>query len=142
MTTPERLGIEMLRVRKAKRRRLIHAVILDVLGGVRSLGELEFARECRERGLPEPTRQVLRCGPGRRYYLDMVWDDWGLVVEIDGIHHAWVEQVVPDALRQNDVTLDGATVLRLPLLGLRVAADDFFAQIDRALKHSGWAPAA
>ena len=142
LTTAERLGTAMLRVRKAKRRRLIHAVILDLLGGVRSLGELEFARECRRRGLPEPTRQVLRRGAGRRYYLDVVGDDWGLVVEIDGIHHSWAEHVVPDALRQNYVTLEGATVLRLPLLGLRVAADDFFAQIGRALQRSGWAPAA
>lgn len=44
------------------------------------------------------------------------------------------------ALRQNAVTLRDATVLRLPLLGLRVAADAFFAQIADALVAGGWTP--
>jgi very-short-patch-repair endonuclease len=61
-----------------------------------------------------------------------------VVVEIDGIHHAWAQNVVPDALRQNDITLRDGRVLRLPLLGLRVAADDFFEQIERALTAAGW----
>ena len=38
---------------------------------------------------------------------------------------------------RNDLTLQGARVLRLPLLGLRVAADDFFAQIAQALREAG-----
>ena len=49
---------------------------------------------------------------------------------------------VPDALRQNEVALGGATVLRLPLLGMRVAADDFFEQVERALRAGGWRRAA
>jgi very-short-patch-repair endonuclease len=137
LTTPERLGVEMLRVRRARRRALANAVILDLLGGVRSLGEREFASECRRRGLPEPSRQVLRRGRAGRYYLDVAWDEWGVVVEIDGIQHAWAERVVSDALRHNTVTLQNATVLRLPLLGLRVAADDFFEQIEQALADNG-----
>lgn len=139
LTTPERLGREALRIRRDRRRRLVHAVVLDLLQGVRSLGEREFARECRRRGLPEPTRQVVRRAANGTYYLDVVWEEWRLVVEIDGIHHAWAQNLVQDALRQNDVTLEGATVLRLPLLGLRVAADEFFEQIDRALRAAGYA---
>ena len=60
-----------------------------------------------------------------------------MVVEIDGIHHSWAEQLVSDALRHNDVTLGHDLVLRLPLLGLRVAADDFFEQIEDALRTRG-----
>ena len=45
---------------------------------------------------------------------------------------------IPDALRQNRVTLENETVLRLPLLGLWVAADDFFEQIERALTSAGY----
>jgi very-short-patch-repair endonuclease len=63
-----------------------------------------------------------------------------VVVEIDGIHHSWAQNIVADALRQNDVTLGRATVLRLPLLGLRIAADEFFDQIGQALADAGWAP--
>ena len=113
--------------------------MLDLVGGARSLGELDFARECRRRGFPEPTRQTVRRGKDGRYYLDVCWDDFALVVEIDGIQHSWAQNVVGDALRQNTVTLTNATVLRLPLLGLRVAADEFFAQIEEALRAGGYA---
>ena len=137
LSTAERIGVEMLRVRRDRRRGFVYGVILDLLGGARSLGELDFARQCRERGLPAPTRQVVRRGRHGRYYLDVAWDQWGVVVEIDGIHHTWAVNVVGDALRQNDVTLQDAVVLRLPLLGLRVAADEFFNQIEQALVARG-----
>lgn len=116
---------------------LITSVITDLLEGVRSLGEHEFARMCRARGIPAPTRQVVRKGKDGRYYLDVIWEAWGVVVEIDGIQHSWATNVVADALRQNTVTLGNALVLRLPLLGLRLAADEFFAQIVEALVSRG-----
>lgn len=138
MTTAEHVGRALLAVRRDRRRELMHGVVTDLLGGVRSIGELDFARECRRRGLPEPDRQVVRRGRDGRYYLDVCWDDFALVVEIDGIHHSWATSVVPDALRQNEVSLSRSVVLRLPLLGLRVAADDFFDQVERGLRGGGW----
>ena len=60
------------------------------------------------------------------------------MVEIDGIQHAWAENVVPDALRQNVLSMAGDTVLRLPLLGLRLAPDEFLDQIEAALIARGW----
>lgn len=137
LTTPERIGTSLLAVHRDKRRTLLHSVVLDLLEGVRSVSEAEFAAECRRRGLPTPSRQVVRRGRDGTYYLDVCWEQWGVVVEIDGIQHSWASQVVGDALRQNDVTLGSAVVLRLPLLGLRVAADDFFAQIEQALRDRG-----
>lgn len=138
LTTAEELGRAMLRVRRDRRRKFIHGVLLDLIGGVRSLGELDVARECRRRGLPEPDRQVLRKGRNGTYYLDVYWDDWHVVVEIDGIQHILAPQVVADALRQNDISLQDNLVLRLPLLGLRVTPDAFFAQIEQALTSKGW----
>jgi very-short-patch-repair endonuclease len=138
LATAEQLAVAALAVRRDKRRRLVHAVVLDLLGGARSLGEIDVARECRRRGMPEPTRQVLRRDKNNRYYLDIYWDQWGLVLEVDGIQHGWVENVVDDALRQNSVTLQNARVLRLPVLGLRVAPDEFFSQVEEALRAAGW----
>ena len=137
LATADQIGHELLRVRRDKRRRLLHAVVNDLLDGARALGELDVARELRRRGLPAPERQVLRKDRRNRYYLDLYWPRWHLVVEIDGIHHAWAENVVGDALRQNALTLDGDTVLRLPLLGIRLCPDDFFAQIEQALVAGG-----
>jgi very-short-patch-repair endonuclease len=139
LVTAEMVGRQLLRVHRDKRRLLLHAVVNDLLGGARSLGEIDFVRELRRRGLPPPERQVLRKDGKNRYYLDLYWPKWKLIVEIDGIHHAWVENVVGDALRQNALALDGDTVLRLPLLGYRLAPDEFFEQITQAL-NQGRAP--
>ncbi len=136
LTTPEDLSVAALAIRKDRRRRLVHEVVIDLLGGARSLGELDFARECRRRGIPEPSRQVLRQDGRKRYFLDVIWDAWGLVVEIDGIQHAWVPNIVGDALRQNAVSLQGLKMLRLPLLGMRIARDEFFEQIERGLREA------
>jgi very-short-patch-repair endonuclease len=81
------------------------------------LGELDFAALLRERGLPEPSRQVVRELPNGSVYLDVRWDRLGLVVEIDGGHHAMALMPLDDALRQNDVVLTGETVLRIPCWG-------------------------
>jgi very-short-patch-repair endonuclease len=134
----EAVGQELLRVLRDRRRGLLHAVVNDLLDGARSLGEIDVGRELRRRGLPEPARQVLRRDSRGRYYLDLYWPQFKLIVEVDGIHHAWVENVVDDALRQNSLVLDGDTVLRLPLLGLRLRPDEFFAQIHQGLRAAGW----
>ncbi len=137
LTTSQRLGAAALSVRRDRRRLLVHTTIVDLLEGVRSISEHEFARACRDRGIPEPSRQVRRQTKDGRYFLDVYWDQWRVVVEIDGIQHGWVQNAVPDALRHNRVALTDDLVLRLPLLGLRVAADDFFEQIVEALRSRG-----
>jgi very-short-patch-repair endonuclease len=142
MVRPEDLGLELLRIRRDKRRLLLALVVNDLLDGARSLGEMDVVRDLKRRGLPPPNRQVLRQDRKKRYYLDLYWDEYGLVVEVDGIHHAWVQNVVADALRQNSVVISGDVLLRLPLLGLRLQPDDFFDQITEALVARGWTAAA
>jgi very-short-patch-repair endonuclease len=142
IVTAEEIGLELLRIRRDKRRGLLHLLVLDLMDGAGSLGELDVLRLLRARGLPRPDQQVLRRGGPKRYFLDLYWQRWGLVVEIDGIQHAWAENVVADALRQNAISLDGDVVLRIPLLGLRLAPDDFLDQIEEALSARGWCRAA
>jgi hypothetical protein len=131
---PEAIAVELLRIKRHRRRLFVHAVVNDLLDGARALGELDVARELKRRGLPAPTRQALRKDGRGRYYLDLYWPDLKLVVEVDGIHHAWAEYVVGDALRQNALALDGDTVLRVPLLGLRLEPEAFFDQIADAIR--------
>jgi very-short-patch-repair endonuclease len=119
-------------VGRSPRRQLLGAVIRDVCDGAHSLGELDFARMCRSAGLPPPTRQVVRTGPGGRVYLDVAWEHIGIVVEIDGGHHALALNPVDDAFRQNEVTLDADLVLRIPVLGLRLTPERFMGQVVRA----------
>jgi very-short-patch-repair endonuclease len=136
LATPEQIGSALLAVKRHRRRLLLHELVNDLVDGSRALGELDVVRELRRRGLPLPERQVLRKDGRGRYYLDLYWPEHRLVVEIDGIHHAWAENVVGDALRQNSLALAGDTVLRLPLLGLRLEPEDFYAQIGQALGRS------
>lgn len=133
LARPEDVGAELIRVRRHRRRMFLHVVVNDLLDGGRAMGEIDLGRMLRGRGLPAPARQVLRRDKRGRYYLDFYWPDLGVVVEVDGIHHAWATNVIGDALRQNSLALAGDTVLRLPLLGLRLQPEEFLGQIEEAL---------
>jgi very-short-patch-repair endonuclease len=117
-----------------RRRSLVPQLVQDITDGARSLGELDFAQMCRQRGLPEPERQVVRRTPRGRIFLDVRWHRSRLVVEIDGSHHGAGLAMVADHLRQNEVALRHEIVLRITLLGLRIAADAFLDQVERALR--------
>jgi very-short-patch-repair endonuclease len=129
LVPPHRILAAWTAQARKPRTSMVDQVIRDVCDGVQSLGELDFARLCREHGLPEPSRQVVRTLPGGRVYLDVAWEEIGLVVEIDGGHHALALSPIDDALRQNSVVLAGEPVLRIPVLGLRLAQDRFMAQV-------------
>jgi very-short-patch-repair endonuclease len=133
LTTPARLAAAQRLVRGRTRRRFIREVVRDIAFGVQSLGELDFARLCRERGLPEPFRQEVRQGPTGRIYLDVRWKSSQLVVEIDGAQHRWGLAVTIDNLRQNAVTLSGDRVLRIDIIGLRLESDLFMDQVAQGL---------
>jgi hypothetical protein len=134
----EDVGEALLAVRRHRRKKLLEAVVLDLLDGAQAMGELDFARLCRLHGLPPPDRQVVRRTSNGTAYLDAYWSAFRLVVEIDGIHHLRAPAVVSDALRQNDLALTSDTVLRLPLLGLRIAPADFMRQVREGLVAGGW----
>lgn len=133
LATPEQLIEASGQLRGRKRRGFVRTVLGDIAGGVQSLGELDFARMCRVRGLPEPARQVLRHGPRGRIYLDVRWERSRLVVEIDGAQHREGLNVSTDNLRRNDVTLQSDRVLRFDLIGLRLFEDEFMGQVARGL---------
>ena len=109
---------------------MIRGVVRDIAFGVQSLGELDSRLSGRARGLPEPSRQVVRQGPRGRIYLDVRWDDHGLVVEIDGAHHGLGLNPTEDNLRQNSVTLAGERVLRIDVIGLRLEMHRFMDQVE------------
>lgn len=119
-------------VRGRRRRALILRIAKDVADGAHSLGELDFTNRCRARGLPPPTRQAVVRAPRGRVYLDVAWEDVGLVVEIDGAGHRVGLAVSDDNLRQNAVMLSGRAVLRIDLVGMRVAGDAFMDQVCEA----------
>lgn len=129
LTTPSRLQLAWRGVLRSARRGVLDGVIADVADGAHSLGELDFIRMARQVGLPPPSHQSVREGPGGRVYLDVSWDEVGLVVEIDGGHHALALNPIDDALRQNERVTAGERVLRVPVIGLRLAQRAFMQQV-------------
>lgn len=139
LTTPQALLLRWESVSYSARRKVLDGVVRDVCDGAHSLGELDFAGECRRRGLPVPSRQVMRTGPRGRVYLDVFWDEAGVHVEIQGAQHFQGTAQIDDALRLNDVGLSrrDLVTLQIPVLGLRTCPDVFMDQVAHALRVAG-----
>jgi hypothetical protein len=126
---------------KVRRRAVIQEAIADARGGVHSLPEAQFLRLCRAAGLPRPSCQVRRVGSsGSRWYLDALFDEWQVHIEIDGGHHMDVRQWWADMKRQNDLWIPGSRVLRFPSWAVRNRPDDVVTQVRAALIAAGWRP--
>lgn len=121
LVTPAALDAVAARHVKAARHSLIVETIRDVGGGSLSEYEVLFVRMCRDYGLPAPTRQRRRQdAAGRWRYLDVDFDGYHLVVEIDGQQHmdalCWWE----DMMRDNELVVDAQkAVLRFAGFALR-----------------------
>lgn len=140
LTTGERLSGTLAGAPAMHRIGLVRQVVADVRGGAQALSEIDFARLCRTHGIPEPDRQAVRPGPRGRIYLDALWADYDVIVEIDGFQHASGLAALDDALRDNLAAIGGMRTLRIPALGLRAAPDAFLGQVATALRNRGWRP--
>jgi very-short-patch-repair endonuclease len=127
--------------RNSVRHGLLAQTAGDCAGGSHSLGELDLLALCRQDRLPEPTRQVVRTDrAGRRRYLDAFFEEWRVVVEVDGVHHLDVGQAWDDSVRANALELDGFVVLRYPAHVIRSEPARVAAEIREALIRNGWRP--
>jgi very-short-patch-repair endonuclease len=72
--------------------------------------------------------------------LDVEWDlpdGRRIIAEIDGAAHIEIDEWVPDQLRQNEVVIDGALVLRFPSVVVRHDPEIVVGQLRRALTPLG-----
>ncbi|MCA1823696.1 MAG: hypothetical protein ABR520_08800 [Mycobacteriales bacterium] len=135
------LRAEIDRRARARHKQLLLNVLGDIDGGAHALGEINFAQLCRKYGLPPPTRQTIRRDRrGRRRYLDVYWDEWHLVVEIDGAAHMEVEAWWADMSRQNGIVLGANRVLRFPSAVLRIDPAVVMDEVTAGLIQGGWRP--
>jgi hypothetical protein len=129
------------RLPRARRRRLTTLVAGDAAGGSHSLAELDVAALLRRAGLPRPSRQEVRTdGTGRRRYLDLFFEEWGIQVEIDGAQHSDPQHAWADMDRQNELWRPGERLLRFPSWLVRAQPQVVLARIRRALLDAGWRP--
>lgn len=122
---------------RLRHRALLRLAIADIGGGSQALSEIDFVRLCRRHGLPDPTRQAVRREPsGRRRYLDASWrrrDGRLIVAEVDGALHLAPKRWWDDQLRQNELALADALVLRFPTVIIRTDDALVADQVRRAL---------
>jgi len=124
---------------RLRRRKLIKLTLADIAGGSHALSELDFTRlVVRQFNLPEPDRQVpRRDGQGRRRWLDAVWDEARLVVEIDGAAHIDVLTYWDDMDRGNHLELGHHHVLPFPSWVIRYRPECVADEIRQALRDAG-----
>ena len=124
-----------------RRRKLIKEAIGDIAGGSHALSELDFTRRViRAFRLPEPSRQAARRdAKGRRRWTDVLWDDYKVVVEIDGAQHAEDPlQRWDDMERDIDLGLNGYLTLRFPAWLIRAEPEYVARKILEALRRAGY----
>jgi hypothetical protein len=119
-----------------------HAVIVesidDAVGGVASVPEARFRDLVVRAGLPRPTHQAVRVRPSGRYFLDAEWAEYRLTVEIQGVHHFEVRQREEDLDRQNDLVVEGESLLQFTSFALRHREAVVVGTLRRALYKRGW----
>ncbi len=102
-TTPERLATALARRTRVRWRAELSATLGLAANGVHSLLEFRYVtRVERPHGLPVGRRQYAVVRAGQRQYQDVTYQDWGLVVELDG------QAAHPAASRRRDVRRDNA----------------------------------
>jgi hypothetical protein len=129
------------RIDMLHRRKLITETVGDIAGGAQSLSELDFTRlVVRAFGLPEPSRQVARRDArGRRRWTDVMWDEYKIVVEIDGAQHTEDPlQRWDDMERDIDLSLAGYLTLRFPAWLVRNDPEYVARRILEALRRAGY----
>ena len=131
---------EVDRNQRVRRRQLMRTTLADIAGGAHALSELDFTRlVIRQYNLPEPDRQVARRdSKGSRRWLDVVWEQARLIVEIDGAAHIDVIQYWDDMDRDNGLTLQQYQTLRYPSWVIRYHPEYVAAQIRDALREAGY----
>lgn len=138
LVLPARLLEAWEQTERHRRRMLLRDAVPLVCDGAHALGELDFARACRRRRLPEPSRQEVRYTSQGKIYLDVLFEPYGVHVEVNGAHHYSRLAPVDDARRRNDRALEDELTLEIPVLGLLVDEDAFLAQVEQALRQRGW----
>jgi hypothetical protein len=134
------LAAEVERNERVRRRRLMRETLGDIADGAHALSEIDFTRRVvRQFGLPEPDRQVpRRDAQGKRRWLDVVWEQARLIVEIDGAGHIDVLQYWDDMDRGNDFTLKSYRILRYAAFVIRYRSEYVASQIRQALREVGY----
>jgi hypothetical protein len=116
--------------------RLLRPALVDVDDGLESGAEVLYVRDVeRAHGLPVARRQA----SGKRARHDNEYEEWGLVVEVDGRlgHESWTDRV-RDGRRDRHVLGSAKAVTRVFFADVAVTPCRTAAEIAAILRSRGW----
>ena len=118
----------------------LNQLIVAAAGGDHSVLEFRYHRDVEKaHGLPEPVRQVPFTGPnGRRGRRDRVYEEYGVVVELDGRLAHPAENQWRDKTRDNAAAAAGEQSLRYGWAQVRWEACATAAEVATVLRLHGW----
>jgi hypothetical protein len=140
LTDETRLNAAMSARPRLRWRADLQELIVAAAGGDHSVLEFRYHRDVeRAHGLPESVRQVPFVTPGgRRGRRDRVYDEYGVVVELDGRLAHPAENHWQDKTRDNAATADGKQSLRYGWSQVKWQPCETAAEVARVLRLNGW----
>jgi hypothetical protein len=140
LTDEARLRKAMSVRMKLRWRADLDELIAAAAGGDHSVLEYRYDRDVeRAHGLPEARRQVPFTGPGgRKGRRDRVYEDYALVVELDGRLAHPVDSQRKDHARDNAAAVDGMQTLRYGWTQVRRDPCQIAVEVAEVLRQQGW----
>jgi very-short-patch-repair endonuclease len=138
-TTADRMRRAMEVRKKMRWRREIAVALGDAAGGALSVLEYRYVHRVeRPHGLPMARRQArIRQGTGNRY-LDNLYEEYQVCVELDGTAAHPAEEQWRDKRRDNANAVSGLVTLRFGLLDLSDRRCDTASAVASLLRRRGW----
>jgi hypothetical protein len=139
LTVPARIAEAMDKRSRQRWRRELTLALRDVSAGVHSVLEYRYVHKVeRPHGLPEAIRQARVIDGKVSRYLDNLYSDYGLCVELDGQqahpeHQRWADQ-----RRLNAIAEQGISTLRYGWVDIDRRACQVAAQVVGVLRRLGW----
>jgi very-short-patch-repair endonuclease len=139
LTTPGRITDALEARNRARWRRDLTDAITEVSAGVHSPLELRYLRDVERRHrLPRGDRQAMTIRGGARQYADVLYTEYGVVVELDGVLAHPAESRRRDARRDNANTLDGFQTLRYGWMPVAYHPCAVAREVADLLRARGW----
>ena len=139
LTSADRLAAELAGRRGHPHGALLREALADVADGAHSAAEVRYVRDVeRAHGLPRATRQST-AGSGGRSVHDNEYEEYGVLVEVDGRlgHETWQDRV-RDGRRDRSATRRGRLTVRVFWPDVAVTPCATAVDVGAALGSAGW----
>jgi very-short-patch-repair endonuclease len=139
LTTVPLLLTAMSKRAKLRWRAELAEALGDIGTGVHSVLEYRYLHRVeRPHGLPTAIRQARIDAQGRNRYLDNLYEDYALCVELDGLQAHPDEQRWHDRRRANAIVEKGNGMLRYGWIDVHRHACETALQVGSVLQNQGW----